>query len=142
VLSNTTFPSKHGHPKFTPRPRRATTFSGRAPDIREIQDVGVRVDPETPRIPKPVCPDLGPDTRYGDERIVRGYCIRIAAARVNANDVAEKVIESLGERPRPVQYTRIAIAYGRVQGAVGAELQHAPVVILVRLLDRQYRPLG
>ena len=113
----------------------------RAPDVGHVQEVRHGIDPGTPRVPEAVCPDLGPRVRDVHEGVVRRHGERVAPAGVDAEDASEEHVESLRERPGLVQHPWVTVADGRVQVAVGAELQHAAVVVLVRLRDREHHAL-
>ncbi len=92
------------------------------------------------RIAEPVRPDLGsgPDRH---ERIVGGArrTGRPFADRSGGSSRAGR--RGAGRRPRPVEHTRVAVPDRRVQVPVGAELEHAAVVILVRLGNGEHGPL-
>ena len=62
--------------------------------------------------------------------------------RVDPKDLPEQAVLALGEDARRVQDAAVAVPDGGVEIAVGAELEHAAVVVLPRLDDGEQHPLG
>ena len=111
--------------------------------VADVEITGDGVDPEPPRVAEAVVPDLATGAGLPDERIRPRDRVRVGRGRVkriDAEDVAEQVVECLRERARRVDHPRVAVADGDVEVAVGAELEHPGVVVLPRLDDLEDLP--
>ena len=98
----------------------------------------VAVEGEAERIAQPVGEDLAAAGGGADEGIVGGHRVRQApsgAVDVDAEDLAEEVVEVLGAVAGIVAGP--AVAHGDVEESVGAELDHAAVVVGERLRDHE-----
>ena len=84
VASNGTVPSKHGQPKFVPAgvPLHVVDLLRAAvPGVADVHVAGDRVDPEAPRVPEAVVPDLAAGARPCRRT---GSCRGSSTARVAA----------------------------------------------------------
>src|SRR5205807_1286509 len=110
--SNTTVPSKQGQPKVEPRLSSGDDvelLASRAADVADDHRAGLGVDPEAPRVPEALRPQLRTGARRRDVGIVRRHAVRVAVPRVDTQDRAEERVEALREEPGGVEDTRVAV---------------------------------
>ena len=114
-------------------------------DVADPEVAGRAVEAEAPRIAQTVRPDLAARAGALGERIRRRNGVRRAVIDVDAQDLAEELIEVLGVVVRIA--AGAAVAGADVEIAVGSELQLPAVVVREnrmrnRQQDRARRGIG